>query len=146
MKPALLMLLLFVPVTLLAQSQIDPNDITKSGTLYLKYCEASSRGVNNSMTQTCRAWLDGVVRGIVAVGYWSNYRLVNIPGDVAEVQIEKVVVKYMNDHPRDVNDSSALLVLEALIDAYPAPAPVSPPAPKSPRAPASPAKPPAPRN
>jgi hypothetical protein len=146
MKHALLTLLLLVPGALLAQSQIDPNEITKSGTLYLKNCEASAKGVNNSLTQICRAWLDGVVRGIVAVGYWSNYRLVNIPGDVVEGQIEKVVVKYMHDHPRDVNDSTSLLVLEALIDAYPAPAPVSPPAPKSPRVPASPAKPPLPRN
>jgi hypothetical protein len=35
-------------------------------------------------------------------------------------QIEKVAVKYMNDHPEILDKPTSLLVLWALMDAYPA--------------------------
>jgi hypothetical protein len=120
MKGVLLALVLFLPAMVAAQSsELDPTLITKSGTLYLQYCEAPAGGVAGSMTRTCNAWLDGVVRGIVIVGYWSNKPLIKLPDDAQEGQIKQIVVKYMRDHPRDVNDSTSLLVLKALMDAYP---------------------------
>lgn len=59
--------------------------------------------------------------GLTAYQVQSHGKLFNRPYHVRVSQLEKVIVKYMNDHPTELHVATSQLILWALIDAYPVP-------------------------
>lgn len=122
MKHVLLALLVCFPVIAIAQSQ----NVGDSGNDFLRLCETSVRSEALPPDKElvgalqCMAWMHGALDGFIAYNTASATRLFNIPTDVTVRQFSKIVVMYMNDHPKDLNQTTAWLALLAIMDAYPA--------------------------
>ena len=69
----------------------------------------------------CRTYVQGVVEGLTAYQHESHSKLFDRPPHVRVSQIEKIAVKYMNDHPKELDVATSQVILWALMDAYPAP-------------------------
>jgi Rap1a immunity proteins len=121
MKYALLSLLL-LPLSItaaVAQTQ-GADDMSKSGNAYLHACEKQIHsGQASTQSLLCETWMHGVLNGFVAYFIESHTKLFEIPTGTTTEQCEKIAVKYMNDHPKDLNKPTAALVLRAFMDAYP---------------------------
>ncbi len=50
---------------------------------------------------------------------YSEFGVVCMPDNVTNAQIERVVVRYLDNHPSDLNKSSGFLMMQALQDAWP---------------------------
>jgi hypothetical protein len=121
MKYALLsLLLLSLPImTAVAQTQ-GADAISKSGNDYLSACETQIHSSQASaQSLVCTTWIHGVINGLAAYFIESRTKLFEIPTGTTTEQCEKIVVKYMNDHPKDLNKKTATLILRAFMDAYP---------------------------
>jgi hypothetical protein len=46
-------------------------------------------------------------------------KLFDIPDSVTGMQVRKVIVKYLNDHPAELNESLKVLAVKALRKAFP---------------------------
>ena len=68
----------------------------------------------------CSTFIKGVVEGLTAYQIQSHGGLVNMPPNITVPQLEKIVVRYMNDHPKALNLTTSQIILWALMDAYPA--------------------------
>jgi Rap1a immunity proteins len=65
----------------------------------------------------CLGYIDGVIdRNDLAYVHKS---VVCVPSDVTNGQEEQIVMKYLNDHPERLHYAAALLVLEAMHQAFP---------------------------
>jgi len=118
MRYPLLVLLLWWPVVGVSQSA-NYAEMGHSGSDYLRICEASSHGEYSDAAIPCVAFLTGVLDGFSIYSVDSHVQLYSLPKEVTVAQVEKIVVKYMNDHPKELNVPTAGLVLWALQDAYP---------------------------
>jgi hypothetical protein len=115
MKHALLALLLCFPVMAVAQSDLDMH---KSGNDHLRVCEAAVHEQGTARAWNCTVWMNGVLDGFHAYEAFSHTQLYKVPDEVTTGQIEKIAVKYMNDHPKILNLPTSGLVLRALMDIY----------------------------
>lgn len=120
-KYALLSLLLLSLSITAAVAQTQGADaISKSGNDYLRACETQIRsGEASTQSLVCVTWMHGVLNGFVAYFIESHAKLFEIPTGTTTEQCEKIAVKYMNDHPKDLNKPTADLVLRAFMDTYP---------------------------
>ena len=64
-------------------------------------------------------WVTGLFNGFRGYEAVSHVSLFAAPDELTMGQVEKIAVKYMNDNPKRLNEPTAILVLAALIDAYP---------------------------
>jgi len=119
----LLAMLLCMPITLVAGDDIgDMLDVAKDGNHYLAFCvthidKAQQVGAINPII--CSHWMSGVVAGFYAYESASHETLFDAPSGITVGQIEKIAVKYMNDHPQKLHEPTSLIVLWSLMDAYP---------------------------
>jgi hypothetical protein len=120
MKPMLLALLLCLPMAAQDATVTLPN-LGKSGNDYLRSCEALTHNDDFSVQSVqCSTFIKGVVEGLTAYQIQSHGGLVNMPPNITVPQLEKIVVRYMNDHPKALNLTTSQIILWALMDAYPA--------------------------
>lgn len=121
MKQVLFTLLLCLPVLAQDKTVTLPN-LGISGNDYLQACEALSHDRNYSAQNVqCGTYTQGVVEGLTAYQTQSGGKLFIATPNGNLVQVEKIIVKYMNDHPKDLNLATSQLILWALMDAYPTP-------------------------
>jgi hypothetical protein len=131
MKYPLLILALYLPTAVFTQTQTatlpadHPTHLLgdPTGNDYLSVCEAVVNNLTNQPSGhlECRIWFSAVQNGFFALAAEKGMKSLpySIPHEVTNGQMEKVVVKYMNDHPKDLHVKASLLVLWALQDAYP---------------------------
>src|SRR5664279_5721778 len=101
MKQVLFALLLWLPA---AAQQLNLPNLGKSGIDYLHACEALTHNEDFSVQDVqCGTFTQGVVEGLTAYQIQSRGKLLNLPPKIAVSQVEKIVVKYMNDHPKDLD-------------------------------------------
>jgi len=62
----------------------------------------------------------GYCMGLVT-GIADGLRVMCVPDDVTYTQMERVVFKYLNDHPNQLHLWESLLVTQALVQAFPCP-------------------------
>ena len=118
MKPALLMLLLCLPLTALAQAG-NGSELRNSGTDYMRVCTPTPDNQAKNYLAACNIWLTGVVDGLQA--YNSNARtlpLFDAP-NVTVGEVSKLLAKYITDHPDKAQLPTAALVLGALVETHP---------------------------
>jgi len=119
LKYSLFAMLLCLPSLVKGQTA-QPIILMRSGNEFLQFCEAPIRGDNTSgHGLECSAFMVGVVEGFWAYAANSKVQLFASPEDATTSQFSKIVVKYMNDHPKELNLRTARLILMALQDAYP---------------------------
>jgi hypothetical protein len=101
-------------------------DMPNSGNDFLRICEASIHGDTSGpggrvIDLACSAYVRGVWDGLYIYGRISNVELydLSIGSTIPLGQVEQIVVKYMNDHRKELNKRTAELVLMALQDSYP---------------------------
>jgi hypothetical protein len=71
-------------------------------------------------TGTCLGYVDGVVSGLqLATNAARAKPLFCMPKGVTVGEGIRVVMKYLNDHPPDLHQSAPLLILNAMLAAYP---------------------------
>ena len=118
MKPALLIVLLCLPVIAVAQSS-GGAELRNSGTDYVRICGATAQGQPNQYAAACGIWLTGVVDGLQA--YNSNLKVLPLfdAPNVTVGQVAKLVVNYVTSHPQQAQLPTAALVLGALVESYP---------------------------
>jgi hypothetical protein len=105
-----------------AAQQVNLPDVGKSGNDYLRACEGPTYNRDFSVQDAaCRTYTQGVVEGLTAYQIQSHSKLFTVTLNMNESQVQKIIVKYMNDHPKDLNLATSQLILWALMDAYPAP-------------------------
>jgi hypothetical protein len=129
MKPALLILLFCLPAIVVAQSS-SGGELRNSGTDYVRICGAAAQGQANNYAGVCNIWTAGVVDGLQA--YNANTKslpLFDAP-DITVGQVAKLVINYVNNHPKQAKFPTAALVLGALVEAYPRKEPATPPKPR----------------
>ena len=116
------MLLSLLPVT----SQANTGD----GNEVLKQCSALVRTVDSGNSESDdligTAYCAGLMMGITStMTVWNTTRekagMIKIwcPPDITSPQMARVVIKYMNEHPAELHQTGAYLVMSALQDAYP---------------------------
>jgi hypothetical protein len=100
--------------------QVTLPDVGKSGNDYLRSCEALTHNEDFSVQDVqCRIYTQGVVEGLTAYQVQARSKLFDAPPHLNVSQVEKIIVKYMNDHPKNLNITTSQLILWALMDAYP---------------------------
>jgi hypothetical protein len=73
----------------------------------------------------CGGFIDGVMDGMyyMAVNKAKTFTDVKmpfcLPSDVSNEQIVKVYMKFLNDHPENLNDPATVLLVRALTAAFP---------------------------
>jgi hypothetical protein len=104
MKIAALVLLLAIPATAYAQreSRVD-------GGKLLGFCTAKA-------TTNCDAYLSGVADAIAALG--PQHAPACIPIAVTGKQLREVVVKFLHDHPQDLQEKAGTVTLHAYALAF----------------------------
>lgn len=80
----------------------------------LVLCELSPVGV------ACVVWLDGVLNGFGSYERVYHLNAFDAPDTLTTGQIQKIVIKCMNDHPTELHLRMSLLVMAALGNAFPA--------------------------
>lgn len=118
MKHILLVLLLCLPAMVVAQSNPFA-DVAKSGGDFIRTCESATQDARSPHGLECFAWLSGVIEGMDAGFNGCKTFPYKLPANITLGQIGKISVKYINDHPESMNRPTSLLVLWALVDAYP---------------------------
>jgi hypothetical protein len=74
---------------------------------------------------TCMGYLWGVHEMDFAVQQWEENQKVKVmrhacvPSNASTAQIVRIVVKYLRDNPKDLNLPAAVLVTDAIRDAFP---------------------------
>jgi hypothetical protein len=93
---------------------------TTDGNYLLGSCRLSVQIMDNPDThQTLLdAWRDGLCKGIVR-GVWAVSPSVCAPQDVTAGQVVRIVYKYLQDHPEQLQLYDARLVDMALTQAFP---------------------------
>lgn len=120
MKPALLAILLCVPVLALAQSAGGGgSELRNSGLEYARICGPSVQGQQSQYASACGIWLAGVVDGLQA--YNTNLRSLPLfsANNLTLGQVSKQLLKYIADRPDKAQLPTAALVLGTLIENYP---------------------------
>ena len=119
------------------------DDVTDgTGNQLVKFCDASNKASSSSTWFGCMMFVDGVITGAYTVYLYEYNNLpaanqatthfnpdeivrrlyhVCMPDGVPREQRALVVAKYLQDHPGELNRPSAVLVVHALIDAWPCP-------------------------
>ena len=88
----------------------------------LKGCESAVAGEETMLGGYCYGVMKGVT-SMMEVFQISDDSVARtcLPGGVAVEQQARVVIKYFNEHPEELNEDHALLVMLAFTDAYPCP-------------------------
>ena len=118
MKPALLVLLIFVMLPAFAQSNSGA-ELRNSGLEYARVCGPTAQGQPNQYAGACNIWLTGVMDGLQA--YNANMKAIPLfdAPNVTLGQVSKLAIKYVADHPDRANLPAAAIVLGALVENYP---------------------------
>ena len=119
MTKILLALLLCVPMAAQDRTVTLPN-LGKSGNDYLRSCEALTYNEDFSAQDVqCRIYTQGVVEGLTAYQVQSQGKLFDARSHLNVSQVQKIIVKYMNEHPKGLDTATSQIILWALMDAYP---------------------------
>jgi Rap1a immunity proteins len=102
-------LLFFAPLP--AEVQAD----TLTGNDLLNQCER----LGNPLSFGCRMYLAGVIDMHYGFSVIVSQPLYCYPAGVTYEQLERIVVKYLRDHPKDLHYQAAYLATVALTDAFP---------------------------
>jgi len=94
-------------------------DIVKSGNDFLRICKAPGGPHADAISLICTTYIKGVWDGFYAYGAVTKIELYDFSANMTVGQVKKIVVKYMNDHPKQLHLPTAALILIALVDAYP---------------------------
>lgn len=103
-------------------------DIGKSGTEFTRVCSAAGGGVGNDPQRkqndaTCQGWVEGFVDGFTVhdelLGVPRADRMVCIPRNVTNVQIIRVIGKYIDANPAKAHRATRLVASLALAQAFP---------------------------
>ena len=93
-----------------------------------RYCKPAQTDAAKDLKETyCVAYITGVHDGAEASGSLLTYmaerdepfRLMCVPQGVEAGQLRDIVVQYLEDHPADRNLGAGLIVMSALLEAYP---------------------------
>jgi Rap1a immunity proteins len=104
--------LALLPQMLAADSQ-NSLDFSRGNVLY-----AACMNTNSTYQVACHAYIEGVTQGYYSTD--ESRRNVLMPEGVSYGQIDDVVVNYLNKHPENRLILSALLIIQALHEAWPA--------------------------
>lgn len=105
-----------------ATQQVTLPDLGESGNNYLHSCEALTHNEDFSVQDVqCGTYTQGVVEGLTAYQVQSRSALFNAPSPINVSHVEKIVVKYMNDRPKNLDVATSQIILWSLMDAYPSP-------------------------
>jgi hypothetical protein len=124
-------LLLFASIIFLfsLQCQAGPTPST-SGNDFRRFCAAvaaKSEPGPDFMTGTCYGYIDGVMEGITYSRAYAQAkagksvvpRLFCQPASVENGQIIRIVLKYIDDNPKDSHLPTAALLIDAMTAAFP---------------------------
>ncbi|VVP73515.1 Rap1a/Tai family immunity protein [Pseudomonas fluorescens] len=96
----------------------DGNELLAQCQQYIKYMD--SENFNNYAADTCSGFLQGVVSTVI---FYSEILKKDekfcLPNNVTNSQVVRVVVKYLKDNPKLLNEGRTGLAWYALKDAYP---------------------------
>jgi len=100
--------------------------ISDSGNAFLAQCDADGDAIAR---EACKVWVDGFMNGLVtgmaaATPGEAEFDLrkngvVCFTETVTQAQIFPLILKYIKGHPRDADQATAALALDALQDAFP---------------------------
>jgi hypothetical protein len=120
-------LFLLLALSSLAPAAVGQSHIAhmKSGNEFLLACESSldikTSDPNDYAGLECLAWIRGVWSGLIAANAWPGEKpFMDVPPDVTTGQVMRIAIKSMKDHPDSLDTDPALLVMAALVQAYPA--------------------------
>ena len=120
--PVVTMLLSLLPVTSQANTG-DGNEVLKQCSALVRTADGGNNG-NDDLIGT--AYCAGLMTGITStMTVWNATRekagmsKIWCPPAITSLQAARIVVKYMNEHPADLHQTGAYLVMSALQDAYP---------------------------
>jgi hypothetical protein len=88
---------------------------TSSGNFLLKACQSAVDNGTDWYSGYCLGLVDGLSAETVALG------IACIPEQVTKGQIERVVLKYLQDRPQDLNLGAQMLAIKAIGTAWPCP-------------------------
>ena len=103
-------------------------DIGKSGAEFMRVCSPAGGGAGNDPQRrqsdaTCQGWVEGFADGFTVhdelLGVPRADRLVCIPRNVTNVQIIRVIGKYINGNPDKAHRATRLVASLALAQAFP---------------------------
>jgi hypothetical protein len=123
---SVLALMLLCPPTL-AQAKHDGNELSEQCTVALRTTEHPTE-MDGFNTGACFGLVDGIRETLMlwnTVDSQHNEARFHgcIPTEVTLEEAVKVVMKYLNDHPTQLHQRDAFLVVIALANGYPCPAP-----------------------
>jgi hypothetical protein len=104
-----------------------PSDIGKSGTEFMRVCSNAGVEVGNNPQHiqsdlTCQGWVEGFVDGFAVhdelLGVPRADRLVCIPRNATNVQIIRVINKYIGGNPDKAHRATRLVAAVALAQAF----------------------------
>ncbi len=95
----------------------DGNSLLERCELVLKQ---NPNGEEGLLVMHLAAYLSGFTDGVIAsAGLQGQEVPYNIPGNVSLLQQVRIIKKWLEDHPKDLNKDPRLLIWTALRDAYP---------------------------
>ena len=116
MKPALLAVLLCIPVIAFSQANSGGSELRDTGFEYARICGPSVQGEASQYAAPCSIWLAGVLDGLQA--YNSNAKSLPL-FDASKLTVglvSKQLLKYIAEHPEKAQLPTAALVLGTLIE------------------------------
>lgn len=93
-----------------------------------RYCTAASTDHDySSKSVMCLAFIMGIHDGAETSGQLLTYmaertepfRMMCVPANVEAGQLKDITVAYLRDHPADRNQGAGIVVMSALLEAYP---------------------------
>jgi len=103
-------------------------DVGKSGTEFMRVCSPAGGGAGNDAQRlrseaTCNAWVEGFADGFTVhdelLGVPRADRMVCIPRNATNVQIIRVIGKYISGNPDKAHRATRLVASLALAQAFP---------------------------
>jgi hypothetical protein len=119
MKNCVLAILLLLLTAAFATAQ--KND--GSATYLQSMCQATTRIENNNQLDATdyqkEQWCRGYIEGVVDADTIREKPFLHIPDNVTTGEMQKVVMRFMEEHPEILHDPSVFVVRVALFRAYP---------------------------
>ena len=105
----------------------------ETGNEFLKECEPGTTKAFSQLTDeekllggACATYMRGFVGGIRVGEVRTGTKMVCSPPGVEVLQAMKISVKWMNEHPQELNRPAVELIFRSLADAFPCAKPAPP--------------------
>ena len=113
---------LFITLTILFSTTIYADDSSRAASSFVNGLELQ-KGCNSEMADTengCKLYVAGVIDAYAFLADVENLEnRICTPDTVTVRQLQHVVKKYLNEHPKDLHHSAAYIVLVAIRKAFP---------------------------